>query len=575
MMRQKQHKAKALESSIWQSAVLTVVAVALLALFSAQAHSAPDDADAGGGGGVVYPTCGSAEGDRFQSESDFHLAENRLCASGESVSIEFLATSISWKCKVSANMGTSYPVYEPCGALFSPKEQGEGVLPVLNKGFAPPEPVKVPLNEASQGKKGVFDKYSAKETRLHFSAAAGFGDALCGGADGGAYETEPDLLAAELCHVSSTYDSTSLSEDSTGWEWVCENGGKSTVCNANKKVVPACATPPHGGQFADAAALNSYGSYCDKGDPSITFFKGDGPWTWTCEGSKTDSVSCMARQAAPSLCGPAHGGSFLTKPPVDDFCLSGSPTPSPALVHLADPTGVALIGDTWMWNCPGISGGAEVSCEAYKVSGPSLACPYDCYRFGAARSGSDNEIGVQCYDGATNTRCTEMVSYAEYSAGGWEDVAFDRLVASGSCPQPFPADSTFESCGGTGGGVAELKCGLLASDTGPLLCGSYVGMAERNSRQLCEYGLANNFQCSLRVDSTGSVIHSQSFIRWQCQDAFDASNSIDCEIGGIDWGDTPIKPNDNTCNKVTIPGGVGFDNDGSYDKTGYLEADCI
>ncbi len=109
----------------------------------------------------------------------------------------------------------------------------------------------------------------------------------CGSANGGTFSSKPN---SNLC---SKGNASSVSSSGNTWKWSCSgsNGGSKAQCSATKAPQPVngkCGSA-NGGTFSSKPTSN----LCSKGSASSV--NGNGPWSWSCNGSNGgSSAQCSA-----------------------------------------------------------------------------------------------------------------------------------------------------------------------------------------------------------------------------------------------------------------------------------------
>jgi len=141
-------------------------------------------------------------------------------------------------------------------------------------------------------------------------------DGVCGSADGGSF---PELLDNDpnLCSVG-TLGSMGVQDDGTTYLWVCEgsNGGTTDYCSANVLVSTAQCGSISGTYYTTPTPSGIQA--CQSGVLTDLIQNGDDSWSWSCEVSVTDYVSCGTYSSAPTI--PS------TLPSNDSISCSISPT---------------------------------------------------------------------------------------------------------------------------------------------------------------------------------------------------------------------------------------------------------
>jgi len=169
----------------------------------------------------------------------------------------------------------------------------------------------------------------------------------CGSSDGQTVTTAP---TTNLCNTGSP---TSLS-GAGPWSWSCNGsgGGTNSSCSAQKTVAPTPVNGQCGSSDGQTVTTAPTTNLCNTGSP--TGVSGDGPWSWSCNGTGGGTnISCVAQKtvAASPNCGIDHGQT-LTGPPQNDLCANGL-TP-------ADETG----SGPWLWTCRDGGGELVATCRA-------------------------------------------------------------------------------------------------------------------------------------------------------------------------------------------------------------------
>jgi hypothetical protein len=182
-------------------------------------------------------------------------------------------------------------------------------------------------------------------------------DSICGSSNGKKFTTAP---INNLCLDNSL----PILSGNGPWNWTClgVNGGENSSCSAQKakKSKDGKCGDSDGDHLLKAPTKN----FCKSGDR--TKIKGDGPWTWKCEGENGgDDDSCKAdkkevpiiippvvKDPIDGLCGISNNQS-LSEKPIDTLCANGKPS----TVSGSGP---------WDWSCQGFYGGKNVACQAIK-----------------------------------------------------------------------------------------------------------------------------------------------------------------------------------------------------------------
>ncbi|MEN9724422.1 MAG: hypothetical protein RJB38_2408 [Pseudomonadota bacterium] len=106
------------------------------------------------------------------------------------------------------------------------------------------------------------------------------------------------------------------------WTWSCQgnNGATTDNCSAQKAQQGTCGTAH---EKTLSSKPNAIGELCASGDSSEV--NGTGPWNWTCQGNTGPVASCSAKitPVTPGVCGSSNN-SVATAMPQTNLCSSGS-----------------------------------------------------------------------------------------------------------------------------------------------------------------------------------------------------------------------------------------------------------
>jgi outer membrane protein OmpA-like peptidoglycan-associated protein len=141
---------------------------------------------------------------------------------------------------------------------------------------------------------------------------------MSAGACGPAHQEESDFAPTQgLCGAGAP----SAVVGNGPWNWSCQGmyGGVSANCMAPKLVASACG-PAHGVGAPSPPASG----LCSSGAPTSVI--GSGPWMWNCQDTKAaHPVNCMAPLMVNAACGTASNGQ-QTEAPTSDLCGAGKPS---------------------------------------------------------------------------------------------------------------------------------------------------------------------------------------------------------------------------------------------------------
>ncbi|MGE4351284.1 MAG: OmpA family protein [Bdellovibrionales bacterium] len=292
------------------------------------------------------------------------------------------------------------------------------------------------------------------------AAAACTANKLTDGTCGKAHNLGTDSLPShDLC--DSGYASAVTGDGP--WSWTCSGlyGGKADTCQAPLKTNAVCGPASmKGHKTTPSNGLCSVGTATD--------VSGEGPWSWSCEGSNGGaSVPCQATVMGDGQCGPAHGNQY-TESPAEGLCAQGTATR------------VTGFGP-WTWSCQGDNDGATASCTAAIGTKEAVA---NVVRCGAA----------------SETLVLEKPS--------------ENLCASGSASAVEGTGPWNWSCADQAGHKTE--CSTLTATEG--VCGTAAGKPTKTepTTGLCEKGLSGDV-----------LMYQKTSWKWQCQGALGA-DSVTC-----------------------------------------------
>ncbi len=254
----------------------------------------------------------------------------------------------------------------------------------------------------------------------------------CGAADG---QTLYEAPTSELCDSGTESDVS----DEGPWSWTCDGSDDGTSAECTAHLAGSCG-------YADGRALPAEptSGLCDSGTESDV--SGEGPWSWTCDGSDDGtSANCTAHLAG--SCGVADGNTF-DEAPTSDLCESGTES---------DISGEG----PWSWTCDGSDDGTSADCTAYPpgecgwAHGQMLADQptFDLCNSGTAGAvsgdgvwtwtchGSPNDNGAACAAWPTTFECSVqqgfglqgesplLIGFINGLKFGFEDLPSDLVVA--------------------------------------------------------------------------------------------------------------------------------------------------
>lgn len=268
----------------------------------------------------------------------------------------------------------------------------------------------------------------------------------------GAIATDPPVTHLNAAALNATapfcdqgQPSKTSFTDSEPWEWTCSGigGAPDVVCVAGVTSIDAACSPAADGQsFADAAALNAVGTFCNEGDlydatgtNPISTFADPGPWDWTCKGTNGGAdVSCSASQdIIPGTCNPSIDGQTFASAAdanaVGDLCTEGTAS-IPGLDPLAAP------GD-WNWTCEG-SDGTLTACSATFSPVIDGVCGTAIHNFYDNAPADSEDL---CW-GGTPTPRVEVLSGANVEKWTWECTG-----AGGGANASCEAYKRYNECG--------------------------------------------------------------------------------------------------------------------------------
>lgn len=179
-----------------------------------------------------------------------------------------------------------------------------------------------------------------------------------GGSNASCSHVNPVCVVNGACGSPGACSSGTVSGDNgattcgTTRTWTCNGsgGGSNANCSNANPLCPLngnCGSS-HGGSFYAAPSTN----LCALGAPSSV--SGSGPYSWTCAGSNGGSTAnCSAIKKIDGVCGTANGVGDVNTPTA--LCSSGNPS------------GVSAVGTNWNWSCGGINGGTNMNCAAPRI----------------------------------------------------------------------------------------------------------------------------------------------------------------------------------------------------------------
>lgn len=263
-----------------------------------------------------------------------------------------------------------------------------------------------------------------------------------------ASEPAPEQPSTDLCAEGKA----SAVRGNGPWVWTCRKGRAHVSC-ATPKMVDASCGPANGTALQSAP----FAGLCAAGTPSG--IDGNGPWSWTCNGSGGGvSVKCAASMQAQinGACG-VTANTAVTSAPGAGLCASGSPS--------------AVNGNgPWTWSCAGANGGDSVPCSADKAAPPPPPGPkLD------GLCGSDNGVvssGMPPADGlCANGSATQVVGNGPWN---WSCVGENGGMTV-SCTAPLQPPAPLDgACGGANGvpTLVQPQNGLCAAGVTGSVSGS-------------------------------------------------------------------------------------------------------
>lgn len=305
---------------------------------------------------------------------------------------------------------------------------------------------------------------------------------------------------------------------------------------------------------------------CSAGMPSAII--GTGPWSWTCAGTGTGSVSanCQAslQGATPTngVCGSSHNQT-LSSQPTNGLCSAGV---------ASSVTG----SGPWNWTCSGISNGTNATCVAQKqTSGGTTSQDPRC---GAASTGSRGYTSLSQF--TPNDYCFTGESSPVNVVGTGPWAWYCRNSDGRTSPQCTAMKATTRSCSGNGTGIktgtesctqaygqTTLNCGTCiptVCDTGYQITGSPARCEPLNTGSC-------NIPAGIMKIRAASTLEYLSCEKTMTSQTVSPGSSIavSCTNGGFS-ASTALKCVQESITRSTDNGGVAFNYRSLYYRHGRI-----
>ncbi|MCX6798212.1 MAG: hypothetical protein NTX66_03320, partial [Candidatus Falkowbacteria bacterium] len=182
----------------------------------------------------------------------------------------------------------------------------------------------------------------------------------------------------------------------------------------NCSVVPSCGSN-RGGNFENLTPQNQ--NNCLVGIVKEFSLHEDNTWTWNCEGTAADFVSCSAQKQVSGACGPATQSAQATEPTGKTYLCSSGTDIGMNYNHNSLPY-------KYEWECEGDHGGSPVNCSTPKCGDGVITSPQEQCDFGS-NNDDTNGCGSNCHLGNYKYTCNSLPTPQTYDL--WNSVSFYKI----------------------------------------------------------------------------------------------------------------------------------------------------